>query len=87
MAGRPYALKKAITARRRGFRMKIIMGLGREQNGGASIDKIEHLDDMLVLAFWISGNGRSVECASIWTSCSGSRGSDGLCFRSGGSRI
>src|SRR5712691_304113 len=43
-----------------GFRMKIIMGLSTEQNGGACIDKIEHLDDMLLLAFGISGDGGGI---------------------------
>ena len=43
-----------------GFRMKIIMRLSTEHNGGACIDKIEHLDDMLVLALGISGDSGGI---------------------------
>jgi hypothetical protein len=60
MAGRPYVLRKVTTARRRGFRMKIITGLSAEQNGGPGIDKIEHLDDMLLFALGISGDAGGI---------------------------
>src|SRR6266487_968784 len=36
-----------------GLGMKSVMGLSREQDGGACIDKIEHLDHMLLLAFGV----------------------------------
>src|SRR6266699_1550852 len=43
-----------------GFRMKIITGLSTEQNRGPGIDKIEHLDDMLLFALGISGDAGGI---------------------------
>ncbi len=53
-------------------------GAGRlPQDGGTGVDKIEHFDHVLALALGISGDRGGVGYQSIWTSCNGSRGSNG----------
>src|SRR2546430_15713896 len=67
MAGRPYALKKAITARRRRFCMKIVLGRTLDADGVCANDNILYLDDTLVLALCKKVKRRQAGCASLWS--------------------
>ena len=79
LGGRPEMRKNARIAILGRLLPKGIVRLSGKQDRGPSVDKMTDFDYLLAFAFpaGIHGNGGGVECASIWTSSSGSRGSKG----------
>ena len=62
--------RQAILAQKLGYHLEeglcIELGpdLSMQPDGGASIDEVGNLDDMLLLPFWISGHTTGIGCQS-----------------------
>ncbi len=70
-----------------GFGMKVLAHLRVKEDGGAGIDEVEHLNNMLLLADHGSAGTVLASLKSNWISSSGSRGSKGFRRRVGSSRM